>query len=438
MNKKKIKIGLIGLGTVGQGVVKVLSKFDDIEIVSCAVKNLNKKRDVEVKNLATDVMEIVKNPHIDIVVEVAGGIGVKDALICAIENKKHIVTANKELLARHGAELFDCARENKVAILYEAAVAGGIPIIQPIKTSLKANEFDCVAGILNGTTNYILTKMEEENLSYDDCLKKAQNLGYAETDPTNDVEGFDAMFKIAILANIVFNKRIDVNKIYCEGITKISPFDIKSADELGYKIKLIAQAKLAKSNKSDLDIRVHPMLIEKNQAISEIKNATNAVMLSGFPVDKLMFTGPGAGEFPTTSSVVGDILQIKSELDCFEDCHACSGINHTSAFSDCGILPMQVCHHSTFANQISIEKTINSYYLRIEAKNILGIIGQIGLACAKYGINLSSILQKGINENGSATIIVVTEDCLEENVNNMITELEKTDDIKVVNKIRVM
>lgn len=420
MEKNKLKIGLIGLGTVGQGVVKILSKYDDIEIVSCAVKNLNKKRDVEVKNLTSDMIEIVNNPEIDVVVEVAGGIGVKDALITAIKNKKHIVTANKELLARFGAQLFDCARENKVTILYEAAVAGGIPIIQPIKTSLKANDFACVQGILNGTTNYILTKMEEESLSYDECLKKAQSLGYAETDPTNDVEGFDAKYKIAILANIVFNKRIDSNKIFCEGITKISPFDIKSANELGYKIKLIAQAKKSKDN-NELDIRVHPMLVDKNLSISEIKNATNAVVLSGFPVDKLMFVGPGAGEFPTTSSVVGDILQIKSEIS-----------------NNCEILPMQVCHHSEYAVLTDINKTTNSYYLRIEAKNKLGIIGQIGAACGKFGINLSSILQKGTNENSSATIIVVTEESLEENINKMIETLENSGDIKIVNKIRVM
>ena len=211
--ENKLKIGIIGLGTVGSGVVKVLSKFNDIEIVSAAVKNLDKKRDVNVKNITTDAFEIAKNPEIDIVVEVAGSTHVKDVLIEAIKNKKHIVTANKELLAKHGAELFDIARENNVVIMYEAAVAGGIPIILPIKTSLKANDFNSVAGILNGTTNYILTKMEEENLSYEECLLKAQKLGYAETDPTGDVEGYDAMYKIAILANIVFNKRIDYTKM---------------------------------------------------------------------------------------------------------------------------------------------------------------------------------------------------------------------------------
>ncbi len=418
--ENKIKIGIIGLGTVGQGVVKVLSKFDDIEIVAAAVKNINKKRDVEVKKITNDPFDIVNDENIDIVVEVAGGVNIKDALICAMKNKKHIVTANKELLAKHGAEICDCARENKVAILYEAAVAGGIPIIMPIKQSLKANDFTSVAGILNGTTNYILTKMEEENLSYDQCLKKAQELGFAETDPTNDVEGFDAMFKIAILANIVFNKRIDVSKIYHEGITKISSLDIQIANELGYKIKLIAQAKSVE-NSDDLDIRVHPMFVKKENAISEIKNATNAVQLEGFPVDKVMFVGPGAGEFPTASSVVGDILSIKSDLDQNKD----------------KVLPITICHHKKYANQIDIKETTNCYYLRIEAKNKLGIIGKIGCACGEFGINLSSIVQRGTNEN-NATILVLTEKAKEDNILNMINSLEETQDIKVVNKIRVM
>lgn len=419
---KKIKIGIIGLGTVGQGVVKVLSqddkRFNDIEIVSAAVKNLAKKRDVEVQNLTDNVFDIVNNPEIDIVVEVAGGVGVKDALITAIKNKKHIVTANKELLARNGAELFDLARENGTVILYEAAVAGGIPIILPIKTSLSANTFSSVAGILNGTTNYILTKMEEENLSYEDCLKKAQDLGYAETDPTSDVEGFDAAYKIAILANIAFNKRIDIEKIYKEGITKITSEDIQIANELGYKIKLIAQAKTVDDS---LDVRVHPMLVDKNKAISEIKNATNAVSLNGFPVDKVMFVGPGAGEFPTTSSVVGDILNIKAEME-----------NNTN------ILPMTVCHHKEYANQIKIEDTKNCYYIRIKAKNDPGMIGSIGSSCGEFGINLSSILQKGINADNSATIIVITEICLEKNINLMKEKIEKEFGAKVENLIRVM
>lgn len=418
MENNKLKIGIIGLGTVGCGVVKVLSKFDDIEIVLASVKNLNKKRDVEVKNITDNSMQIAQHPDIDVVVEVAGGCGVLDVLIEAIKNKKHIVTANKELLARHGAQLFDLARENGVVIMYEAAVAGGIPLILPIKTSLAANEFHSVAGILNGTTNYILTKMEEENIPYDVCLKKAQELGYAETDPTGDVEGFDTMYKIAILANIVFGKRIDVSKIYREGITKITAQDIKIADELGYKIKLIAQAKTFEDG---LDLRVHPMLVPKDNPISDIKNATNAVLLNGFPVDKVMFVGPGAGQFPTASSVVGDILSIKSEINKSEY-----------------ILPMTVCSHSEYAKQIDINETRNCYYLSIIAQNIQGIIGAIGCSCADNNVNISCVIQKGVNNDGSATIIVITEECLEKNINQMIDKLQNENKIQVTNKIRVM
>ncbi len=421
--ENKLKIGIIGLGTVGCGVVKVLSQFNDIEIVKAAVKNLSKKRSVKIDNLTDDPFQIANDPDIDIVVEVAGGVEIMDALIAAIKNKKHIVTANKELLARHGAMLFDLARENNVVILYEAAVAGGIPIIFPIKTSLLANTFNSVAGILNGTTNYILTKMEEDNLSYNECLIKAQKLGYAETDPTGDVEGYDAMYKIAILANIVFNLRVDISKIYCEGITKITAEDIKIADELGYKIKLIAQAKrINKANRDDiLDIRVHPMLVSKNKPLANTKDATNAVLLNGFPVDRVMFVGPGAGEFPTASSVAGDILSIKSEIS-----------------QRTNILPMAVCHHNEYAIQIKIEDTINCYFLHIEAKSEPGIIGKIGCACAQFGINISYVIQKGTTEDGRATIIVLTEECFEKDMNAMIEKLELENLIKVKNKIRVM
>lgn len=423
MENKKLKIGIIGLGTVGCGVVKVLSKYDDIEIVCAAVKNLSKKRDVEVKNLTDNPFDIVNNSEIDVVVEVAGGTGVLDVLVQAIKNKKHIVTANKELLARHGAELFDLARENKVVILYEAAVAGGIPIILPIKTSLAANEFNSVAGILNGTTNYILTKMEEENIPYDVCLKKAQDLGYAETDPTGDVEGFDAMYKIAILANIVFHKRINAEKIYREGITKVSAQDIKIADELGYKIKLIAQAKKCPDSDGEesLDIRVHPMLVSKTNPISEIKNATNAVLLDGFPVDKVMFVGPGAGQFPTASSVVGDILAVKAEINKGED-----------------VLPMSVCRHSEYAKQTDIEQTKNCYYLSIEAVSEPGIIGKIGTVCAQHNINISCVIQRGTNSDGRAGIIVITESCFEKDMNHTIEQLEGENKIRILNRIRVM
>lgn len=416
--ENKLKIGLIGLGTVGCGVVKTLCAFPQIEIVKAAVRNLNKKRDVEVRCITDDPFEIVNDSEIDVVVEVAGGVNPAfDLLKTAIKNKKHIVTANKELLAKHGAELFDLANEYNVAILYEAAVAGGIPIIMPIKTTLKGNKFKKVAGILNGTTNYILTQMEEKGISYQECLKEAQELGYAEADPTGDVEGFDTMYKIATLANITFNKRIDVTKIHREGITNISAQDIKFADELGYKIKLIA---LAQDNDGQIDVRVHPMLVSKSRVISGINNALNAVLLEGFPVGQVMFTGPGAGEFPTASSVVGDILAIDAE---FGKCET--------------ILPMTRCHHREMAVQTDILDTKNSYYISITAPNAMGVIGVIGTACGENKINISSVLQKGTQKDGTAQIIVITEECSERDIQNAIEELKKQS-IKINNLIRVM
>lgn len=416
--ENKLKIGIIGLGTVGTGVVKVLQDFPEIEIVGACVKNTSKKREVEVKFLTDDPFMIANHPEIDIVVEVAGGVNpMREVLKTAIRNKKHIVTANKELLAKHGAELFDLANENNVVILYEAAVAGGIPIISPIKNALRANKFTRVAGILNGTTNYILTKMEQDQISYGECLKRAQELGYAETDPTGDVEGFDTMYKIATLANIVFGKRIDVNKIYREGITKISDDDIKHAEDLGYKIKLIG---LAQVDGDALDIRVHPMLIPVENVISLIDNALNAVQLEGMPVGQIMFTGPGAGEFPTASSVVGDILAIKSEIN-------------TSDF----ILPLTRCNHKEYANQLNILDTKSCYYISINAENRVGTIGLIGSVCAKNSINLSNIVQKGIKQDGTAQVIVVTEIASECDMQNALTELREKG-IVINNLIRAM
>lgn len=420
MEKSILKIGIIGLGTVGTGVVKTLKKFNNIKILKAAVKNINKKRDVSLDYITDDPYEIANDPEINVVVEVAGGVDpCLDVLKTAIKNKKHIVTANKELLAKFGDEIFNLANENNVTVLYEAAVAGGIPIIGPIKTTLRGNEFDKVVGILNGTTNYILTKMETDNLSYADCLKQAQELGYAETDPTNDVEGFDTMFKTAILANIVFHKKIDLSKIYREGITKISIDDIKCAKEFGYKIKLMGIAKKVQ-NKDALDIRVHPVLVSEKSMVSGINNATNTVLLEGFPVGEIMFTGPGAGEAPTASSVVGDILAIASEI----------------SYTDT-VLPYSRVKPQDNAIQQDILETKNSYYIAINAQNARGTIGTIGTICAKNNINLQSIIQKGIKEDNTAQIIVITETSLEADIQNALNEF-KNQNIEVTNLIRVI
>ncbi len=421
---KILNIGMIGFGTVGTGVYKVLQSFKNINIKKIAVKNINKKRNVEnfdEKLLTSDAYEIVNNPEIDIVVEVSGGTDpTYDLLKTAINNGKHIVTANKELLAKKGSELFKLAQEKNVVILYEAAVAGGIPIIMPIKTILCANKLTKIAGILNGTTNYILTKMAEKDLSYETALKQAQELGYAETDPTGDVKGFDAAYKIAILASISFNKKIDINKIYKEGITKITEQDIKSAKELGYRIKLIALAQM--SDKGEVDVRVHPMLVSKKHLLAKVNNATNSVMISGYPVGDLAFTGPGAGSEPTSSSVAGDILVLASELEASDK-----------------PIPLYVRNQTEIANQIDISETYNEYYISVTASNNPGAIGVAGTICGNNNINISTIMQKGINEDNTAEIVVITERSKESDVQNALKELLNTDCIKKINNLlRVM
>lgn len=420
MENKKIKIGLIGLGTVGSGVFKTLQNFKNVEVVKIAVHNKNKKRNIEGLDesiITDDAYEIVNNPEIQIVAELVGGINPAfDLIKTAIKNGKHIVTANKELLAKHGEELFNFAEENNKVVLYEAAIAGGIPLIMPIKTILAGNKITKIKAILNGTTNYILTKMDVQGASYIDVLKEAQELGYAEADPTGDVEGFDAAYKITTLATIAFGKRIKIENVYREGITKISPDDMKAANEMGYKIKLIASAELNEDSKAD--VRVHPMLVPKTKTLAHIDYVTNAVSLSGHPVGDVTLSGPGAGEFPTASSVVGDILAIASEIDKTDY-----------------LLPMMRCNHHENAIMTPIEDTRNKYYISITAHNRLGVIGRIGKACEDHNISLASIVQKEVAGDNAAKITVITEICKEKDMQNVINIFNNDPAIASVNSL---
>lgn len=416
---EKLRIGLIGLGTVGSGVYKSLTEFDNVEITKIAVRNINKPRSVQVpiENLTDNPYDIVNDPSIDVVVELMGGVDPTwDYIKTALENGKHIVTANKELLAKKGEELFNLAEKNNRVVLYEAAIAGGIPIIMPIKTILAGNKINKIQAILNGTTNYILTKMDVDGASYEDVLKEAQALGYAETDPTGDVEGFDAAYKITTLATISFNSRIKFENVYREGITNIRKEDMQSANELGYKIKLIASATIDENNNAD--VRVHPMLVPKSHMLAHINYVTNSVALSGHPIGNIVLSGPGAGEFPTASSVIGDILAIAREWK-------------TTDY----LLPMMRCKHSTTANPIKMDDTYNKYYLSITAPNSIGVIAKIGTICANKNVSLSSIVQKGVKEDNTAEITVITEKCLEKNIKEIVSEL---DGCTLNNIIRVM
>lgn len=419
--KNKIKIGLIGLGTVGSGVFKTLKSFDNVEVKRIAVRNIHKKRNIEGLDeaiITDDAYKIVNDPEIDIVAELVGGLEPAfDLIAAAIKNGKHIVTANKELLAKRGEELFTIAEKYNKVILYEAAIAGGIPIIMPIKTILAGNKINHIEAIVNGTTNYILTKMDVQGAQYSDVLKEAQELGYAEADPTGDVEGFDAAYKIATLASITFQKRIKIENVYREGITQIRAEDMKAANDLGYKIKLIASAHL--DDNGSADVRVHPMLVSKKSTLAHIDYVTNAVSLSGHPVGSITLSGPGAGEFPTASSVVGDILAIAAELGKTEY-----------------ILPMMRCRHGEAAKMISIADTTNKYYISINAKNNKGVIGKIGTICADNNISLASIVQRCVSDDNTADITVITELVKEKDMQNAIKQIEQ-DGNKVQSLIRV-
>ncbi len=417
---KKIKIGMLGLGTVGSGVYKTLKRFDNVEISKISVKNKNKPRNIEgldESSLITDPYEIINDPTIDIFVEVIGGVNPAWEYISeALKKGKHIVTANKELLAKKGKELFELAEKCNRVVLYEAAIAGGIPLIMPLKTIMAGNKISNIQAILNGTTNYILTKMNADGASYEDVLKEAQELGYAETDPTGDVEGYDAAYKITTLATIAFGKRIDINNVYREGISHVKAQDMTAARELGYKIKLIALGRL--NEKGQADVRVHPMLVPNHSTLAHIDYVTNAVGLNGFPIGDIVLSGPGAGEFPTASSVIGDILNIAAEIDKTDY-----------------VLPMMRCTHSQDADMIPIDETYNKYYISITAPNNTGVIGKIGTICANKNISLSSILQKGVSDNNTADITVITEICKEADIQSAIKEL---DECKINSLIRVM
>lgn len=419
MDNKVIKIGLIGLGTVGSGVFKTLQNSADVKITKIAVKNINKPRNIEGldTSILTDNPYDVVNSDVDIVVELIGGLEpAYDLIKTAIENGKHIVTANKELLAKRGEEIFNFAEKHNKVILYEAAIAGGIPIIMPIKTILAGNKIDHIEAILNGTTNYILTKMDKDGASYENVLKEAQELGYAEADPTGDVEGFDAAYKITTLATLAFRQRIKIENVYREGITKVRAEDMKSANELGYKIKLIATAHLDENNRAD--VRVHPMLVSNDSTLSHINYVKNAVSLKGHPVGHITLSGPGAGEFPTASSVVGDILAIAAELGKTDY-----------------LLPMMRCNHHKTAEMIDISETENKYYLSLNAKNKLGVIGNIGKICEGNGISLASIMQHGVRENNTADIIVITELCKEKDMQKAISQFNDSEYINNVNSL---
>tara|TARA_B100000945_G_scaffold303019_1_gene287143 strand:- start:2810 stop:4126 length:1317 start_codon:yes stop_codon:yes gene_type:complete len=405
----KCKIGIIGFGTVGKGVYKILKSdidthpiLKEIEISKIVVKNLSKKREIKYEEnlLIDDPNLLIYDPEIDVIVEVMGGIKLaKDIILKSLNAGKSVVTANKAVMARFGKEIHETASRNGVYILFEAAVCGGIPIIEPLKRSLKSNQIKKMTGIINGTTNFILSKMSKEQANYEESLKLAQKLGYAEIDPSADVEGHDAADKISILTELAFGGKINREEIATEGINNIYLKDIEYANKLGFEIKLLALSEREDSNyhldSLPLNAWVGPTLIPKNHPLASIEGVNNAILVEGNPIGEIMLYGPGAGSGPTASSVVSDILNLRA-------------VNFKKVSNSA--LPIDPLLSFKFWRECHIIKSDQirkKNYLRIICRDSPGVIGQIGNIFGKNGVSIESIVQLDARSN-EAEIVVIT------------------------------
>lgn len=385
----RVVVGMIGFGTVGTGVVRLLSQQKHLTLKKIAVRDLQKKRDVQAScPITTNVDEVIDDPEIEILIEVMGGEQPALGHIQkAIEKRKHIVTANKEVLAKHGPALFAAARAKGVAIFFEASVAGGIPLISTIHKGLEANQISSVTGILNGTTNFILSSMEESGESYDAALAKAQALGFAEADPTNDVDGHDVAYKLSILSALSYQRFVQPRSIYKEGIRRISAEDISQAREFGYRIKLVGSTSRVNGS---VDVRVHPMLVPLGHPLAAVGGSNNGILVSGDAVGEIVMVGPGAGQMPTASAVVGDTINLASALQLPD---------FASYF--------QPEIESSWADTAPAGDWKCPYYIRLSVSDTPGVIGRIGTIFGEHKISIQSIVQKGVQDDG-ATIVILT------------------------------
>jgi homoserine dehydrogenase len=422
------KIGLLGLGTVGTGTVAILQDplgrsplLKEIEIYRVGVRSLEKTRGVDLPLgvLTTDLDSIVSDPDIDIIVELMGGLEPARSLILkAIANKKHVVTANKAVIARYGHEIYSAANTARVYVLLEAAVGGGIPIIKPLKQSLGANRIQSIMGIVNGTTNYILTQMTTEGADFGEVLAEAQKLGYAEADPSADVDGYDAADKIAILASLGFGGRVKREDVYCEGIRQVSAVDITYADKLGFVIKLLAIAEGLQGEASEnLQLRVHPTLVPKDHPLANINGVYNGILVEADPLGQVMFYGRGAGAGPTASAVVSDVLNIV-------------GILFSSEVTD-DLDPLLSCVHQHYCQVTAIENLETRFYARFLCYDVPGVIGHLGMSFGNHQVSLESVVQIGFQED-CAEIVVVTHNVKEGNFRAALAEMEQLEAIKSI------
>ncbi|MDG6772968.1 homoserine dehydrogenase [Thiomicrorhabdus sp. ZW0627] len=422
---KAVKIGLLGLGTVGGGTVEILQKSlseiqrrlgQTIEVSIIAVRDLNRARPVDTTGIkVTDQpSDVVNHPDVDIVVELMGGTTLAKSLLeTAIQNGKHVVTANKALIAEYGNELFALADKHNVIVSYEAAVAGGIPIIKAMREGLAGNEIEWVAGIINGTGNYILTEMKQPGADFATVLKTAQELGYAEADPTFDVEGIDAAHKLTILASIAFGIELQFDKVYTEGISKVSADDIRFASQLGYEIKHLGMASRTENGYS---LRVHPTMVPKSVLIANVNGVMNAVMAYGNHVGPTMYYGPGAGAGPTASAVVADIIDvIRWQDQPKEDRVPALGFK---------------ADHLEQAPVVSIDEIESAYYIRCFALDHAGVLAKITTILAEYNISVEHMLQEPSTSNkNDATLVMITNTVKESDLNTALASLQALKEI---------
>ncbi len=421
---KSIQVGLLGIGTVGSGVFNVLQR-NQSEIVRRAGRGIEIAMVADLDTaraqaavgpavkVVSDARAVIANPDIDIVIELIGGYGIAKQLVLeAIEAGKHVVTANKALLAVHGTEIFAAASRKGVMVAFEAAVAGGIPIIKSLREGLSANRIQWIAGIINGTTNFILSEMRDKGLDFDVVLKQAQALGYAEADPTFDIEGVDAAHKAALMSAMAFGVPVQFDKAYVEGITQLGAQDIRYAEQLGYRIKLLG---ITKKTDKGIELRVHPTLVPNKRLIANVEGAMNAVMVHGDAVGTTLYYGKGAGSEPTASAVIADLVDIAR----LHSADAAQRVPHLAfqpdAMSNTPVLPMG--------------EVITSYYLRLKVADEAGVLANVTSILAKAGISIDAVLQREADEVGGegatqTDLIILTHDCVEAKMNEALGQMQ--------------
>jgi len=413
---KAVKVGICGLGTVGSGTFNVLTQNAqditrragrEIIIQQVGARRDNPAADTSNTNVTRDIFEVATNPEIDVVVELIGGYDVaKKLVLLAIENGKHVVTANKALIAEHGSEIFAAAEAKGVSVMYEAGIAGGIPIVKALREGLAGNKINWLAGIINGTGNFILTEMRDKGRDFADVLKEAQELGYAEADPTFDVEGIDAAHKLTILSSIAYGIPLQFENCFCEGIGGITPEDVEYAEELGYRIKHLG---VSRRSENGIDLRVHPTMIPEKRSIATIDGVLNAVMVNGDAVGDTLFSGPGAGAGPTASAVVADVIDLARSFDA----PAASRVHHLSykEVDDTQVLP--------------IEEIETAYYLRIPTLDKAGVLANVASILSARGINIEALIQKEPKEgNEVVQVILLTHTIQEKIMNDAISAIQ--------------